>query len=109
MIGPRPGGGWSPWQLSLSLREKGQRADIDLTRDFPVEPVILLRGGHTLDFSEITRPPLTAGCTLRWHCASFSAVWVMTSVYCARIGEVLIDTSAAVIRYQQARWPERAS
>ena len=103
MIGPRAGGGWSPWRLSLSLREKGKRSDIDLNRDFPVEPVILLRGEHKLDFSEITRPPLTAGSTLRWHCASFAGVWIMVSVYCARVGEVLLDTTAAAIKYQQAR------
>lgn len=117
MIGPRPAwmtgalmdvpGGWSPWRLLLSLREKGKYFTHD--RDFPVEPVILLRGAHALDFSEITRLPIRADSGMRWHCGSFAGVWTVVSSYCERYAEVLLDTSAAAIRYQQARWPERAS
>ena len=74
-------GGWSPWRLLFSLREKGKYFTHD--RDFPVEPVILLRGAHALDFSEITRLPISDS-GMRWHCGSFAGVWTVVSSYCER-------------------------
>src|SRR4051812_26765813 len=53
VVGPRRVGGWSPWQLSISLIEPRKRTPTGYTRDFPAAPVLLLWGQHTITLDNL--------------------------------------------------------
>ena len=102
-IGPRPVGGYSPWQLSLHLYEKQQRKGFDLAYDFPALPVILILGAHALDFAEICRMPMQGREDHRFRDESYPAFWRDVSALSADIAgpeNILIDTTDAAGRDQ---------
>ena len=100
-ITPRTPGGNSSWQLSLRLREKGKRSDRRIDNDFPVDPVILLRGWHALNFENYGPPPRNGG-----HIA---VPWARVADYCRKIASVdavLVDTTELAMRFRLMRFPE---
>ena len=112
VISPRSAGGNSPWEISLSLREKGKRSDIGFRRDFPVDHVILLRGEYALDLRALDLPPMDWGSEVNGILTidGFVAAWQAVSDYCRSVAgadAVLIDTTAAANQLRRARLPER--
>lgn len=101
-IGPRAAGGKSPWELMFDYRHK--RRHLSICRDFPVDPVILLRGAHTLDVKEIIGSvPYVGTHYHRYRDESYPALWALVSTACeqaAGADRVLIDTTAEAIRFQ---------
>ena len=100
-IRPRMPGG-SPWEIVLRLRA---RPDDIYTREFPIYPVILLRGEHRLDFKTMGFPPRTD--SIRSFCTSYAAVWSIAAAHCAGLGAVLVDTTEAALRSHRERYPDR--
>jgi hypothetical protein len=99
IISPRPGGGWSPWQLRIGIIPPGKRKSDGFSRDFPACPVVLMWGAHAISLTNL--PPLTTG--LRWHCSNFAEAWLETARRCHATGTVWLDTVTAAIENQEAR------
>jgi hypothetical protein len=92
------GGGYSPWKLDLHFHKHYYG------RDFPVAPVILLRGAHALDFDSLRFPPIEALGGTRVHCETYDTVWAMVAAHCEDVAgaeAMLIDTTAAAIAHHR--------
>jgi hypothetical protein len=99
VVQPRPGGGRSPWELSVWIIRPGKRNSTGYRRDFPTDAVLLMWGKHDISLADL--PPLTA--TLRWHCSNFGAAWREVARRCHATGQVWLDTVAAAIKDRDAR------
>lgn len=87
----------SPWYLSLWWRGLHQGGSHGISRAFPANPVILLRGAPNLDLGWLLPlPPIEDSDDIRDHVESYLTRWGQISGYCAAVAgsdAVLIDTT----------------
>lgn len=105
-IQPRAAGGNSPWELSLWWLRYRKRNETGTTQDFPVDPVILLKRHHTLDFAPLL-PSLKNEMLV--HHDGYGDTWRKVGAYCAEVAgakAVLIDTTEAAALWHSKWLPE---
>jgi hypothetical protein len=107
----QPGGGRSPWRLTLELRDRSARtSSFVFDCEFPTDPVLIIQGEHIPDFASLNFPPLSKDAQIRSRCESYAQIWSCVASHCAALagpGRLLLDTPQAATRWQQERLQEQ--